>query len=430
MFKRLKTSSRIIFSFIIILVIIISGNLIFMSLHAEMVPNSRAQEDSERYYYFDELKSIDIRRGFWKVKLIPSDMNYIKVTGGIRLLNYFLAAGQNDTGIILSLSDSIKEDYRYEFSAEVYSNSLENIHLKSLAAMAIDSTDFNKLNVRLEDYARLQMKDCGIKELQLNLHNLCAFESVSCDIENVMSSMYDSSYAIIYSADNVIPEVQKQFSLLMTYDDATGEYSSNISDSVSQLITSIPECADGINWLMPFTKPLNIESNDIPDKDSIRYIYSFWNKPRLTLVRDYNFGTYYQYAQKIYFDNTEYFEGIKTNTMLRYNRGFLISAVIHFDGDSLKESEYEKVLKSLTEKYGLPESTSKSNYWNNYYYQTTYIWHDSAGFPENTYTQIEFRRIGKNYSRIDITSPYFRERDIRKVKTSYWSYGLSLFLNY
>lgn len=232
-------------------ILIVSSGMIYLNSISQVAPNAYEKKHAERIFYFDKLKSIEVNRGFWTIDVIPSDSNLIKIEGGVKLLNYHLNAGQTGSSIIVSLYDSIVDEYLYDLDVKVYSKSLENIDLKSFAEMQIDSARFDMLNVNLKENSRLQVKDCQISDLELNTYDFSTFESEACRIGNANTWMYDSSYAIIYSADNVISEEQKGFSVLMTYDDKN-KYSTYVSDSLRLLTNFMPEYFDSLKWLMLF----------------------------------------------------------------------------------------------------------------------------------------------------------------------------------
>lgn len=425
MFARLKISSRIILIALGLLIISLSLGLFYMKSFTQIAPNAYEREQAERIFYFDKLKSIEVNRGFWNIDLIPSDSNFIKINGGMKILNYHLISDQTDTGINFDLSDSIKDDYLYEFDAMVYTNSLKNIHLESFANMRIDTAQFYKLNVSLKDESKLQMKDCQIEELKLNSYNLSTFETESCSFGNISSSMYDSSFAIIYSADNINAKVQEDFSVLMTYDDIN-EYSTNVSDSLHLLSNFMPEYFDSLKWLMLFDTVLRYsgkyEYNIINANYNPQGISS---KPELSEERHFaGFFPSFENGQLIYFENLLFMDQVEVNVSLVFSRGIFNS--INYTTYNVSDSLHKLIVDVLNEKYGACQAEQSEPF----YFQfndgnVTHVWHDYKGRIGEKFTKIVLRRTG-NQIIIEINGPYitFEDDMAKRIRARYyfWPY--------
>ena len=428
MFAKLKISSRILIVSIGLFILSSSSGLIYMHSNAQFAPNALEYDNVYRYewseqkFYFDEIKNIQITRGFWNVVVIPSDSNFIKIQGGMSILNYHLIANQTDTDILLSLSDSIKDDFLYKFDAEVYTNSLESINLESFANMRIDSTKYDTLNVTLKNGAMLQLKDCIINELNFTSYNLSTLETESCFIGNASLSMYDTSYAIIYSAENIVNNIQEGFTTLMTYD-ANDNFNYRVSDSLLQILSTYPEFIKNLKWGTVIQKPFIYKGADLGELDSITYNYSYLDQPELshkrTRARDY----LYRNRQSISFENELFVKGIKNTVRLEYSNGLLYSIMFSFNNIDTEDSLYNIIMKRLNERIELPEDVfPDSSYYEDrdkVYIFLSYVPHAAA---ENKYDINIMKDRINGYTSIDliVSHSLWEEYSYRDDKYSYY----------
>ena len=424
---RLKISSRIVLAIISFIVLSVSSSLIYFYSFARVAPSFNFIFSDERHFYFEDLTSIRINKGFWNIDVIASDSNYIKIIGGRKILNYYLISTQTATGITLSLSDSIKDQHLYEFDAKVYTNSLENINLESFANMRIDSSLFNKLNVSLKDESMLQMKDCRIEELNISMFNISSFESELCHIDNVISSMYDSSYAMIYSADNVTPLAQKGFSVLMSYDEKN-EFSTNVSDSVLILSHSMPEYFDSLKWLMSF-ETVNHYSQKFKGEVS-QVNYNYWEmpyKPRLSNKRHWpGFFLSFENRHVIFLKKRKFMDFVNVDVSLIFSRGLLntISYSISEDNDSL----HSGIVNLFNQQFGNSQDEQSEPFHFEYGGETvTHVWHDYKGRIGENFTKIVLRRAGKQII-IEIVGPYLTFEEDIKNRGRFWYLSWETFM--